>query len=123
MYTYDIDSFSDLHKEARGFRPSETYYQWLSEASPKELQEEWDMLVNSADLRYQEEVLRLEDGATRLKASIQEMLSIGAQSIKDCIRWLHDAYETNGDNEYLDYKLGVKYGTIQNLAKNQELTM
>ena len=30
------------------------------------------------------------------------------------LRWFHDAEETNGDNEYLCYKLGLKYGYFNN---------
>lgn len=35
------------------------------------------------------------------------------------LRWIHDAEETNGDNEYLCYKLGLPYGYFnENGVKN-----
>ena len=50
-YTYDVDSFSDLYKEATGIRPTSFYYKWMDSATPAELQQEWDYLCNTANMR------------------------------------------------------------------------
>jgi len=39
-YTYDIYSFSDLHKDAYGRRPGNYYYEWLEAATNEERQKE-----------------------------------------------------------------------------------
>jgi hypothetical protein len=35
--------------------------------------------------------------------------------VATAIRWMDDAYGTNGDYQFLDYYLGVKYGTIEGM--------
>ena len=44
-YTYSTELWSDLHKDARGYRPSaQDYYNWLN-YSPDEKQVIWDGLL------------------------------------------------------------------------------
>lgn len=118
QYTYDIDSFSDLHKDAFGFRRrGENFANWLETASPDELQAEWDYLLGALDQRIAEDELFAAQALERFKAELDWMLRIGADSVETCVRWLHDTYSTSGDSEYLDYKLGVKYGTIKKLLE------
>jgi hypothetical protein len=117
QYTYDLDSFSDLHKEAYGFRPSSTWYEWMQAASPDELQEQWDSLVRSAEWAFQEEQELREQALTDLNKTIAEMQRDHKVDMATCIRWLHDAYKTAGDDGYLEYHLGVAYGTIAKLLK------
>ena len=121
-YTYDVDSFSDLHKDAYGFRPrGEAFYNWLETATPAQLQAEWDRLVEMVveSIRHEEE--RQGEAIVELQKEITWMLHNGADSVTTCVRWLHEAYTTGGDNMYLDYHLGVKYGTIDRLLEIQEM--
>ena len=118
QYTYDIDSFSDLHKDAFGFRRrGENYARWLETASPDELQAEWDYLLSVLDARITEDERQAAEALKAFKVELAWMLDNGADSVETCVRWLHDTYSTSGDSEYLDYKLGVKYGTIKNLLE------
>jgi hypothetical protein len=44
-YTYSTELWSDLHKDARGYRPSaQDYHLWLN-YSPEEKQIVWDILL------------------------------------------------------------------------------
>ena len=117
QYTYDVDSFSDLHKDARGFRPSEGYYEWLETATPDQLQAEWDSLYLAFENSVNEEEQLKAAALELLIAHIDNITKNNNVDVKTCIRWMHDAEGTNGDNEYLDYKLGVKYGTIDNILQ------
>jgi hypothetical protein len=45
VYTFDLNSFSDLHKDSCGYRSSSDYYEWLSSATDDEKQTEWDRLL------------------------------------------------------------------------------
>ena len=114
-YTYDVDSFSDLYKEANGFRPGSSYYEWMQVATSEELQKEWNFLCRTADLREQ---ARQQDEAASLELLEIQLTKMMADNKVDratAIRWLDDAHGTNGDYQFLDYYLGVKYGTIEGM--------
>lgn len=114
-YSYDLDYFSDLYKEATGIRPGNYYFEWLEKATAEELQKEWDYLCSEADAR----------DAERLNSEAVKLAELEAYLVKTCadnnvdrataIRWLDDAYDTRGDWQFLDYYLGVKYGTIEEM--------
>jgi hypothetical protein len=46
-YTYDDMSVSDLHKDAFGFRPSETFWQEWELSNPDARQQIWDDLIRA----------------------------------------------------------------------------
>jgi hypothetical protein len=48
---------------------------------------------------------------------ISNFLHLGARDFAMALRWLHDAYETQGDDEYLEFRLGLGFGY---LAKARE---
>lgn len=114
-YTYDIDGFSDLYKEAHGFRPSGHYYYMLDMATADQLQAEWDYLLKLLDINLREEERQQAEAHEQLMARLESLATTNKVDIKTVIRWLHDAESTGGDNEYLDYRLGVKYGTVAKL--------
>jgi len=116
-YTYDLDTFSDLHKEAYGFRPSYTFYEWLEKASPDELQKEWDSLLDSAEYAAQEEKDRADKAHEELVNVLASMQKDHSIDMATAIRWMHDTYQTDGDEGYLEYHVGVRYGTLQKLLK------
>lgn len=115
MFSYDIDSFSDLYKDSHGFRPSASYYEWLDRASQEELQAEWEYLLKLLEINLKEDDRRYEEAMADLNRAIDLMMNSGAKSIQDCVRWMHHSYMTDGDNEFLDYQLGVRYGTVAKL--------
>ena len=114
-YTYDIDSFSDLYKESHGFRPSAGFYERLDRSSPDELQAEWDYLLKVLDINLREEERQQAEAHEELMVRLELLAASNKVDVKTVIRWFHDAESTNGDNEYLDYRLGVKYGTVASL--------
>jgi len=123
IYTYDIYSFSDLHKDAYGRRPGNYYYEWLENSTDDERQAEWDFLCRTADQReldrQQEEASALES----LKAQLTKTMAENKVDVATAIRWMDDAYGTQGDCQYLDYHLGVKYGTIETMLGRKPLNV
>jgi len=120
-YTYDVYSFSDLHKDAYGRRPGNYYFEWLEKATDAERQVEWDFLCRTADQRERE---RLEDQAkawVEFDHLVERMMDDNRIGRADAVRWLHDAHRTGGDNQYLDYSLGVAYGTIDKFLAQPEV--
>ena len=45
-----------------------------------------------------------------------ELLSLGAKDIEMAMRWIHEAEQTNGDNDYLAWTLGLPYQYFKETA-------
>ena len=43
-------------------------------------------------------------------------MSSGAKSFEMALRWIHEAEETGGDDEYLCYCVGLPYGYFRKTA-------
>jgi hypothetical protein len=48
-YSYRIDLFSDLHKDAFGYRPRDAWWESLRGSGPDRLQSIWDRLCDTLD--------------------------------------------------------------------------
>jgi hypothetical protein len=64
MYTYDENTFSDLHKEVYGFRPNTDMWKDWTSRTPRQKQELWNALSDEL-----EELTRL----TLLMVNLQDM--------------------------------------------------
>lgn len=113
MHTYSDELYSDLHKDARGFRPGESGYNYWTSLSPAEKQIQWDGLIRELDQRYAEEQAAEKSAIERFEAQIAAWIQAGARTRETAIRWIHDAEDTNGDGDYLCYRLGLPYGYVK----------
>ena len=120
-YTYDVGSFSDLHKDARGFRPSEGFWQWVNNATPDELQEKWDSLTEELNQAIAEEKAMEERCLVLFKEDLARMSAAYSISIPEAIDIMHQINGTRGDNEFLDYQYGVAYGTNAKILNGEEV--
>jgi hypothetical protein len=48
-YSYRVDGFSDLHKDALGYRPCDAWWESLWGSGPDRLQSIWDRLCDTLD--------------------------------------------------------------------------
>ena len=55
QYTYSDDIVSDLHKDARGYRPCEYFWEAWTESPPESKQFVWDMLLEELEQRNADE--------------------------------------------------------------------
>jgi hypothetical protein len=111
-FTYDDNLYSDLYKDAWGVRPGEWGYKYWNSLSPAEKQVQWDYLIGEMNKRCDEEAAMEKLAISRFEAQIQHWIEIGAKTREDAIRWFHQAEDTNGDNDYLCYRLGLPYGYV-----------
>lgn len=97
----------DFYKDVHGIRPRWYNYDQMSE---EELEKELETL--SIECEEQENLRREQEklAAERVENQIQFLIDTGAEDRLAAIRWLHEAEETDGDNEYLCFKLGLPYG-------------
>ena len=113
-YTYDENIVSDLHKDAYGFRPrSEEFWADWDAADNDGKQRIWDNLLDDLDRAIENEREYHQEAIASLEDRIQFMMStVAGCQREDAIRYLHDAYNTHGDIEYLEHHLGVPYGYL-----------
>lgn len=108
-YTYDDELVSDFHKDAYGFRPSESYWEWWVSCTPDEKQAEWKRLGEAMDAREAERREEEANAIEQFEEQIYTLMECGARDRAMAIRWLDEAYETNGDMDFLAYNLGLPY--------------
>ena len=106
-------TYWDMYKDAFGIRPRGIDTSSWSEA---------DYLVEFKELEEiieREHNLRkaAEDKATiDFEMRVQDLMSSGAKSFEMALRWIHEAEETGGDDEYLCYCVGLPYGYFRKAA-------
>lgn len=119
QYTYDERIVSDLYKEAFGTRPGEYFWENWDASDNDRKQEMWNAMVDEAHAdaeRERQEQLNAEKHLeTVVIPNIQSYLN--GCTREDAIRHLHDTYETDGDVEYLEFSLGVRYGYLSGSVK------
>jgi len=97
----------DMYKDAYNFRPrGMDTSDWTLEKFEEEMQYLQGVIRRNEGARLEDEA----EAAVRVEDTIATMMESGCRNREMAIRWLHDIYETEGDNSYLEYNLGVAYG-------------
>lgn len=103
----------DMFKDAYGIRPRGID---TSTWSLEDFQVEFKHLSSIIEA---EEIKRREseDRASHdFETRVQMLISSGARDRAQALRWIHEAEETQGDDEYLCYTLGLPYGYFRKAA-------
>lgn len=105
MYTFDESIVSDLHKDARGYRPRETFWTIWEDSKNDQKQEIWNELVLELEESNRQEALREEAAVTAFAKRISDAIALGAKNEETAIRWVLE-----GENFDLnDYQYGADY--------------
>lgn len=108
-YTYSDESYSDLHKDALGFRPGQGGYEAWDAMTPDEKQAQWDYLIRVM-VRSEEEARAHEQQCIEaFELQVTRTMDAGAESRDQAIRWLLEASDWGGDREYFCYLHGLPY--------------
>jgi hypothetical protein len=108
-YTYDVDTVSDLHKDAYGFRPSELFWEEWIGANEAQKQEIWDSLERALEVSMEIERENEQRAIERFEALVRVNIDAGAEDRETALRWIMDASRANGDWEYLCFEYGLPY--------------
>lgn len=104
-YTYDESIFSDLHKDAYGFRPSSASYEAWAAMTPDEKQAEWDYLCAALERTMDEDARREAAAVERFEKRVMETMAVGAKDRATAIRWILEGMELSE----MDYCYGGSY--------------
>ena len=106
-------TYWDLYKDAHGVRPRGID---TSTWSMEDFRKEFEYLGSVIDA---EEILRKESEANAtvvFEQRIDSLIKMGAKDRATALRWIHDAEDTMGDDDYLCYTLGLPYQYFRKAA-------
>lgn len=99
--------YSDMHKDAHGFRPRGIDY---SNWTISKFENEFEYLENVIGRRIAEDNAAYDAAASRFESRVSDTIALGAGSRENAIRWIMDADNASGDIEYFCYLNGLRYG-------------
>ena len=106
-------TFWDMYKDAYGVRPRGVdTNSWTLETFRKEFDYLGQLIEREDIARKASEGKAVE----KFERRVAEMISIGAKDYDMAMRWIHEAEETNGDNDYLAWTLGMPYQYFRKAA-------
>jgi hypothetical protein len=113
-YTYDEQIVSDLHKDARGYRPDEYFWEEWTQCGDDTRQSMWDNLLNELAA----ENARQKDAYARAEIAfhqrIQGAMLVGAADELTAIRWILEAeafteIDMAYGSDYMAFHFGLPY--------------
>lgn len=88
-YSFDDTTFSDLYKDAYGFRPARHEYY---AASPDRKQQIWDNTIAALDRTIEQEWNNQLRAVQEVERTLAAMIGCGARDRDMAIRWLAEAH-------------------------------
>lgn len=108
------ETYWDLYKDAYGVRPRGVD---TSAWTLADFDSEFQLL---SEIIKQEEIARKEaqeKASYDFEMRVQGLLMSGAKDRDMALRWIHEAENTNGDDEYLCWMLGLPYGYFRSVDR------
>jgi len=114
MYTFNSNIVSDLHKDARGFRPTENFWEEWDQCGDDNRQSMWDSLCRELEETMAAEQAAQEQALANFKTQIKEMRKLGAETTRQAIKWIFhaekmDRYDLRYGADYVAYHFGMSY--------------
>ena len=113
-YTFDERIVSDLHKDARGFRPSVYWWDQWKLCSDDQKQVMWDSLCEELEAEIAREKTAQKQAYFSLMNRIDETLALGAGDVITALKWIMEAeqfddYDLQYGADYFCYHFGLAY--------------
>jgi hypothetical protein len=103
----------DMYKDAYGVRPRgvDTSH-WTLE----DFEAEFDGLGVAIEAEEKARVASEQQSVFAFEKRIDDLIFSGAKDRATAMRWIHEAEDTNGDDEYLAWTLSLPYGYFRKVA-------
>lgn len=106
-------TFWDMYKDAHGFRPRHVD---TSAWTLEQFEAEFAELGKIMDANAVEQKIAEAQAVEKFERRVAEMITIGAKDMDMAMRWIHEAEDTQGDNDYLAWSLGLPYQYFRKAA-------
>ena len=103
----------DMYKDAYGVRPRgvDTSH-WTLE----DFEAEFEGLGVAIEAEEKVRVQAEQNAVFSFEKRISDLMFSGAKDRATAMRWIHEAEDTNGDDEYLAWTLSLPYGYFRKVA-------
>ena len=103
----------DMYKDAFGIRPRGIDTSAWTEA---DFEAEFKELGEVIDREEKVRVAAQQNSVFSFEKRVDDLIFSGARDRATAIRWIHEAEDTQGDDEYLCYTLGLPYMYFRKVA-------
>lgn len=110
MYTFDENLISDLHKDAYGFRPSESFWATFAAFNPDQKQALWDSLIADLDRSIKEDEDREYLAIVEFECRVDNLMHDGTNR-KSVVEWLMKNADEFG--ERFEFLNGLPFGYLK----------
>lgn len=112
QYTFEENTMSDLHKDAYGFRPRETFWHNWDLSTMDEKQAIWDGLLRAAESSIKEEEADEAAAAAEFESQVAKNIELGAVDREAAVRWIIDSLDLTAQDRmyggsYICFLLGL----------------
>lgn len=114
MFTFDENLISDLHKDAYGFRPSESFWTTFAAFNPEQKQALWDSMIADLNRSIDEDRKLQEEAIIKFENRIENLMHDGT-NVKSIVKWLMQAEECN-DAEMFEFDNGLPFGYLKKMG-------
>jgi hypothetical protein len=114
-----LSLYSDMHKDAYGFRPREWQWPELDSMSIEQLKVELDKLQGDVESAIAQEAAEEQAAAEALAQTVLELMNEQGISLADAYRWLMQAEGCENDLDHFLWRMGVGCGRLSYQLKEQ----
>lgn len=115
VYTYDEQIISDLHKDARGFRPSQAWWADWKSSSQDQKQQTWDDLLDELEASMEADRVRDAAAVAEFEVALSKIqATMGADRTAAIRAYVQSLDMSQGDVEhygasYICFEAGLPY--------------
>lgn len=114
MYTFDEQIVSDLHKDARGYRPTEYFWEEWSQCGDDTRQAMWDGLLEELAAETARQLDAYARAEIAFHQRVQGTMVAGARDELTAIRWILEAeqlskFDLAYGSDYVAWHFGLPY--------------
>lgn len=125
-YTFDENIVSDLHKDARGYRPNEYFWEVWSQCGDDTRQVMWDNLLKELSQTMERQRHEENMAFITLHQRIQGNMILGAKDEVQALKWIIEAEEFSDIDlqygpSYFCFHFGLNYSAEKELPIQQAI--
>ena len=115
LYTFDEAVLSDLHKDAYGFRPDESFWHNWAVFNPEQKQRVWNNLLEDLKCSVDEDYEREQSAIFKFEDRVDNLMHDGTNR-KAVVESLINADDCRGDAEGFEFIYNLPFGYLKKMG-------
>ena len=111
MFTFDDLTVSDLHKDARGFRPHAAFMEGWNASDDENKQAIWDGLIRELERHQAWEAIREREALSEFQGELEILIESGAGDRQTALRWMTETetFHNSQSVEHWVFRRGILF--------------